>query len=175
MIYGPQIRSATATNPPEAAACATNELPRSINCLWPQLPIPPPPIFLETNSVLFRAVSTPIPKESQFRFLDCFWPFFWNRFRNGCPKESYNELTRNWDSQFLILMIRHNTSLVFLRPPTTCEHAMRVFCAVSYILEQSEQIDRDGFCPFRRPLSNEPQDSIDWQRERLRLRETERD
>ena len=25
-----------------------------------------------------RAVSTPIPKEFQFQFLDCFWLFFWN-------------------------------------------------------------------------------------------------
>ena len=27
-----------------------------------------------------RAVSIPIPKELQFWFLDCFWPFFWNRW-----------------------------------------------------------------------------------------------
>ena len=35
-----------------------------------------------------RAVSITVPKESQFRFLDCFWPFFWNRFQNRWSKES---------------------------------------------------------------------------------------
>ena len=35
-----------------------------------------------------RAVSILISKESQFRFFDCFGPFFWNRFQNSWPKES---------------------------------------------------------------------------------------
>ena len=50
--------------------------------------------------ILLRAVSIPIPKESQFQLLDCFWPFFWNRFWNRWPKESKNELF--FYSQYLL-------------------------------------------------------------------------
>ena len=35
-----------------------------------------------------RAVLIPIQKESRFRFLVCFWPFFWNQFQDLWPKES---------------------------------------------------------------------------------------
>ena len=35
-----------------------------------------------------RAVSILIPKELQLWFLDCFCPFFWNRFRYRWPKDS---------------------------------------------------------------------------------------
>ena len=62
-----------------------------------------------------------IPKESQFRFLDCFWPFFLEsipellakRIVKGIVFDSKLLLSengkRNWDSRFLILRNRHST------------------------------------------------------------------